>query len=78
MSASTVAGGAVAGSVGVAVGSPVQGIGNSAYFGDPYSFKQYGADVLMGGVLGGVAGGLSGYINNVKAAQTGNDLQNII
>jgi len=57
-SSTGVIGGAVAGTVGSAFGSGVQGLGNAAYFGDPYSASDYGRDVLFGGIFGGVSGGL--------------------
>lgn len=52
-------GGAIAATAGTAIGSPVLGLGNKAVFGDPYSLKQYGKDVLFAGITGGVASGLS-------------------
>ena len=49
--------GAVTGGVGAVFGSPLQGIGNSVVFGDTYSGKDWGKDILMGAVVGGVIGG---------------------
>ena len=51
-------GGAIAAAAGTVVGSPVLGLGNKAVFGDPYSLKQYGKDVLFAGLTGGVASGI--------------------
>ena len=35
------------------------GAGNAAYFGDPYSARQYGRDVLFGDIFGGIGGGIA-------------------
>lgn len=54
--------GAVTGGVGAIAGSPIQGIGNAIAFGDEYSWKQYGADILGGAILGGlVSGGIAAW-----------------
>ena len=71
LSASTVAGGALAGASGAVFGSPVQGMGNAMYFGDAYSGGHFLTDVLAGGVLGGVAGGVAGWIKNAKNVRNG-------
>ena len=71
LSASTVAGGALAGASGAVLGSPVQGMGNAMYFGDAYSGGHFLTDVLAGGVLGGVAGGVAGWIKNAKNVRNG-------
>ena len=55
-------GGAAAGIGAAAAASPIQGIGNMAYFGDPYSVKQFGLDVLSGGITGGVIGGTTSLV----------------
>jgi RHS repeat-associated protein len=63
--------GAIGGVAGSAASSPIQGFGNAAYFKDPYSFGDYGRDLLIGGVLGGVInGGIAGF--NGKNFITGN------
>ena len=59
-------GGAIAGTIGSAFGSGVQGIGNAAYFGDPYSARQYGRDVLFGGIFGGIGGGIAAWAQGVS------------
>ena len=71
LSMSTVAGGAVAGASGAVFGSPLQGIGNAAYFGDAYGGGQFLTDIVAGGILGGVAGGVSGWLKNVKNVRNG-------
>ena len=71
LSMSTVAGGAVAGASGAVFGSPLQGIGNAAYFGDAYGGGQFLTDVLAGGILGGIAGGVAGWLKNVKNVRNG-------
>lgn len=60
LSATSVVGGAVAGFAGSALGSPILGVGNNIFFDDPYSFGQYGKDVLFGAVSGAVIGGTIG------------------
>ncbi|MCE6988167.1 RHS repeat-associated core domain-containing protein [Dyadobacter sp. CY323] len=50
------AGGFVAGAAGSALGGLVEGVGNAAYFGDPYSAKDWAIGVASGGLLGGVSG----------------------
>jgi RHS repeat-associated protein len=46
------------GAVGSAFGSPIQAIGNTAYFGDPMmTGKQYLTGIAIGGVLGGTING---------------------
>ena len=49
--------GAAGGVAGSAISSPIQGLGNAAYFGDPYRAKDFGRDVLIGGLAGGVING---------------------
>lgn len=71
LSTASVAGGAVTGAVGAVYGSPIQGLGNEAYFGDPYTGKQYLTDIAMGGVLGGVTGGIAGLIKNARVPAGG-------
>jgi len=52
----------VGGIAGSAVSSPIQGLGNAAYFKDPYSAGDFGRDVAFGGLLGGVVnGGIAGF-----------------
>lgn len=67
LAGASVAGGVLAGAAGTAIASPIQGLGNMAYFGDKYSFKQWGRDILLGGVTGGVIGGATAYFkgNNI-------------
>lgn len=57
LTGTSVIGGAVAGLAGSAVASPIQGIGNNLYFGDPYSFKSFGKDLLIGAAGGAIVGG---------------------
>ena len=68
LSATSVAGGALAGGVGAATSSPILGVGNNIAFGDPYSIKQWGVDVVGGIAIGGVAGGVG---NLIKGKVTG-------
>lgn len=49
--------GAAGGAVGSATSSPIQGIGNAVYFGDSYRPKDFGRDVLVGGLVGGTVNG---------------------
>ena len=49
----------VVGGIGTAYGSLAQGIGNLAYFGDPYSLEDLGLDVALGAVTGGAFNGLA-------------------
>ena len=58
--------GAVTGSVGAVFGSPLQGIGNSMVFDDPYTTKQWGKDILIAGVIGGIVGGASALFKGVN------------
>lgn len=65
LAGASVAGGAVSGVAGSAIASPVLGGGNNLFFGDPYSAKDYGKDLLIGGVGGAVIGGFTaGYKGN--------------
>ncbi|TAE39864.1 MAG: hypothetical protein EAZ70_04770 [Runella slithyformis] len=73
VSSTGVLGGAIAGTVGSAFGSGIQGVGNAAYFGDPYSASQYGRDVLFGGILGGVGGGISAALQGKPFFTGGNN-----
>src|SRR5690606_27730693 len=73
LAGASVAGGALAGLAGTAVASPIQGLGNMAYFGDDYSFKQWGRDMLIGGATGGAIGGVAGYFKG-KNIWMGNDV----
>jgi RHS repeat-associated protein len=57
LSATSLGGMALAGGVGAAFASPVQGLGNAAYFGDPYSIEQWGMDIGMGVAAGVVSYG---------------------
>lgn len=59
LSSTGVASGIVTGAVGSAVGDPIRGLGNAAYFQDPYTLGDYGTGILMGGVIGGAAGGVA-------------------
>ncbi|MCU0323718.1 MAG: DUF6443 domain-containing protein [Spirosomaceae bacterium] len=62
-----IAGGAIAGAAGSATGGLVQGIGNAAYFGDPYSAKEWALGVGIGAVTGGIGGGIAAKVkgNNI-------------
>jgi hypothetical protein len=62
LSSTGVLSGAVTGTVGSAVGDPIRGLGNSIYFGDSYTLKDYGSGILMSGAVGGVAGGAGALI----------------
>jgi len=62
LSATSIAGGAVAGFAGSVAGSPILGVGNNVFFGDPYSVKQFGKDVLFGTSLGAIGGGIGAAI----------------
>ncbi|WP_205943772.1 RHS repeat-associated core domain-containing protein [Pedobacter aquae] len=64
LAGASIAGGALAGAAGAAVASPIQGIGNMLFFGDRYSLKQWGKDVLFGGIAGGVVGGATALFKN--------------
>ena len=66
-------GGAIAGTVGSAFGSGVQGVGNAAYFGDPYSARQYGQDILLGGIMGGVGGAIAAWAKGLPPLTGGNN-----
>ncbi|GGG59930.1 DUF6443 domain-containing protein [Hymenobacter glacieicola] len=63
LSAASLGGGAIAGAAGAVVGSPIQGLGNKAYFGDDYSLKQYGKDILIGAAAGGAMGKVAKWWN---------------
>ena len=57
-----IASGVATGGIGAIAGSPIQGIGNAVAFGDEYSLKQWGTDILIGGVAGGViSGAIAGF-----------------
>jgi RHS repeat-associated protein len=73
LSATSVAGGAIAGFAGSTVGSPILGVGNNIFFGDPYSAKQFGKDVIVGTAFGAVAGGIGAAIKG-KNIWLGNDV----
>ena len=60
LTGASVAGGALAGVTGSIVSSPILGVGNNVFFGDPYSAKTFGRDVLIGGIGGGIVGGAIG------------------
>lgn len=67
ISATSIAGGAIAGATGTAIASPVNAIGNAIYFGDrDYSLKTFARDVVIGGVAGGILGGAIGYFKTGK------------
>ena len=57
LTGASVLGGAVSGIAGSIVSSPILGLGNSYFFGDPYSAKTFGRDVLIGGTGGAIVGG---------------------
>jgi RHS repeat-associated protein len=57
LSGASLIGGGLAGLSGAAISSPILGFGNAAFFGDPYSAKDFGRDLLIGGVGGAVIGG---------------------
>ena len=52
-----IASGLVTGGIGAAYGSIAQGVGNALVFGDEYSLKRFGTDVIGGALIGGVVGG---------------------
>ncbi|MGL4629563.1 MAG: glycohydrolase toxin TNT-related protein, partial [Leadbetterella sp.] len=66
LSGTTVLGGALAGGVGSATGGAIQGIGNSAYFGDKYTAKDWAVGTAVGIVSGGVFGGIAGKLKGAK------------
>jgi RHS repeat-associated protein len=57
LTGASVAGGAVAGIAGSIISSPILGLGNGYFFGDPYSVENFGRDVLIGGAGGAIVGG---------------------
>ncbi|TKC60280.1 RHS repeat-associated core domain-containing protein [Pedobacter hiemivivus] len=57
--ATSIGGGIVSGLAGSMVSSPVLGLGNQVYFGDPYSLKSFGQEALLGGIGGGLLGALT-------------------
>ena len=57
LSGASLLGGGLAGVSGAVMSSPVLGFGNAAFFGDPYSAKDFGRDVLIGGIGGAIVGG---------------------
>lgn len=59
-------GGAIAGSAGAVVGSPILGVGNNLAFGDKYTWGDYGRDIVLGGAIGGLAGGIAAKIKGVN------------
>ncbi|MFC3198298.1 DUF6443 domain-containing protein [Parapedobacter deserti] len=67
-SATTVAGGFVAGSVGSLYGDMALGMGNMFAFGDPYEMtpSRLGSVALMGGITGGLTSGVSNWINGAN------------
>ncbi|SEK63850.1 DUF6443 domain-containing protein [Parapedobacter koreensis] len=62
MGAASIGGGALIGAYSSAAAGPVLGLGNAAYFGDPYSANDWAMGVLVGGVTGGIGGGISNVI----------------
>ena len=58
--------GAVTGIAGSALGDPIRGLGNAAYFQDSYGWSDYGQGVLMSGLIGGVSGGVSSLIKGTN------------
>ena len=58
--------GAVVGFAGSAVGDPIRGLGNAAYFHDSYSLKDYGTGIITGGVVGGAFGGASALLKGAN------------
>lgn len=71
-----VSGGAIAGAAGAVLGSPILAAGNYLAFGDKYSWKRYGIDIVAGGIIGGIAGGISAAMAN-RAARAAGDVDNI-
>ncbi len=67
-------GGAISGVGGAAAASPILGGGNALAFGDPYSMKDYGRDLLIGGITGGVIGGISSAIPGDRNVWTNKNL----
>lgn len=65
--------GIVSGAIGAAVSSPLQGIGNAAYFGDVYTGKKFMQDVIGGAVVGGIIGGVSKIPGVAKAVSRVDD-----
>ncbi|OGX91457.1 hypothetical protein BEN49_19660 [Hymenobacter coccineus] len=64
--AATIGGGAIIGAVGAAYGSILGGIGNTAYFQDPYSLKQMLYDTAIGAAAGGLINGAVKGVNYLK------------
>ncbi len=58
--------GVVAGVSGSIVGSPLLGSLNKSVFGDKYTIKDFGRDMLISGVVGGVFGGVGALWRNFK------------
>ncbi len=71
-----VSGGAIAGATGAVLGAPILAAGNYLAFGDKYSWKRYGIDIALGGIIGGIAGGISAAMAN-RAARAAGDFDNI-
>ncbi|MEC3882015.1 hypothetical protein U9S71_20400, partial [Parapedobacter sp. 10938] len=66
LGATTVAGGVVFGAASSAAASPIQGIGNALYFGDPYGPGDFAKGVLFGAVTGGATVGVSNLIRGTN------------
>jgi hypothetical protein len=62
--------GLVSGAAGAIVGSPVQAVGNYVIFGDKYSLKNFGTDVLISTVSGGVVGGVGALVKTALGNPT--------
>lgn len=54
--------GAAGAMTGTAYSSPIQGLGNQAYFGDPYDSKQYVKEIAYAGLTSGIATGVAAKI----------------
>lgn len=59
--------GAAGGAAGAAASSPIQGLGNAAYFGDPYSIKSFGRDIAFGALGGGIVNGVIAGFNKTSS-----------
>lgn len=59
LTSASILGGAALGIGSAMVSSPILGLGNHLYFGDPYSLKSFGRDVLLGGITGGALGAIT-------------------
>lgn len=70
--------GMIGGASGAAIASPIQGIGNSIYFGDTWSPKQWITDIAVGGLLGGATNGIIALVNGRTFGRGAIDIGDII